>query len=60
MAKVIRFPAYVDLRQRQTPPTLRERFVRWFQDPPKAPIFEIKNPTHWKLEAARRKARGLT
>jgi hypothetical protein len=59
MAKIIRFPAYVDLRQRTAPMTLRERFVAWFQSPPKAPVFEIKNPTHWKLERVRRRAREL-
>jgi hypothetical protein len=57
MAKIIRFPAYVDLRQRYSPPTLRERLVRWFQDPPKAPVFEIKNPTQWKLSRVRQEAR---
>jgi hypothetical protein len=41
------------------PPTLRERLVRWFQDPPKAPVFEIKNPTQWKLSRVRQEARGL-
>lgn len=56
---VIRFPAGADLRSDPPrKPTLWSRFVAWFSPPAKAQVFKYRNPTHWKLERIRRKARG--
>ena len=59
---VIRFPPYADLR-RPAPPTLWQRISGWLNPPPKAEVFQIKNP---RIELARRRrerveqrARGL-
>lgn len=56
--KVIRFPAYVDLRAARPTPNPWERFLRWLNPPQKAQVFKFKNPTQWKLERVRKKARG--
>lgn len=58
MKRVIRFPP-VDLRvDPPRKPSLWARFRAWLHPPKKAEVFKIKNPTHWKLERIRRKARG--
>jgi hypothetical protein len=67
--KVIRFPPSAALTEAQ-PKTwqerlladlryMRERVRQFFRPQRKAPVFKFKNPTHWKLERIRRKARGL-
>lgn len=56
--KVIRFPP-VDLRADPPPkPSLWRRLVDLLKPPAKAEVFRFKNPTHWRLERIRRKARG--
>jgi hypothetical protein len=56
---VIRFPPSVDTRKGLlSTPSLWRRFVNWLSEPTKAQIFKFKNPTHWRLEKIRRKARG--
>jgi transposase len=55
---VIRFPPYADLRK-PAELTWWQRLAQWLKPPPKAPVFRINNPAQWKLERARRKARGL-
>lgn len=54
---VLRFPPYVDLRKQPSPPSVWQRVRDWLASPPKAPVFKVKNPTHWKLERARRERR---
>lgn len=54
---VIRFPPYVDLRQ-AAPLSWWHRLMQRLNPPPKAPVFRVNNPAQWKLERARRKARG--
>ena len=66
-ARVIRFPTYASLVDAR-PRTLRERItadirhirecIRSLFRPRKAAVLKIKNPTQWKLERIRRKARG--
>lgn len=52
---ILRFPPYVDLRK-PAPPTIWQRIANWINQPPKAEVFEIKNP---RLYIARmRKQRG--
>lgn len=55
---VIRFPPYKDLRKSPAAPGMLQRFREWLNPPKKAPVFQFKNPTHWKLEQIRKKARG--
>jgi len=63
--RIIRFPTSAVLVEAQ-PRTLRERIseaVRALFRPRKpkvgkAPVLRINNPAQWKLERARRKARG--
>lgn len=38
--------------------SLWRRFVLWINQPPKAEVFKFSNPTKWKLDRVRRKARG--
>ena len=59
---VIRFPPYADLRK-PAPPSLWQRVANWFNPPPKAEVFQIKNPRLQILmrrrERIERKAREL-
>lgn len=67
--RIIRFPPSAALTEAK-PKTLGERLRadlrhmhEWlrecFRPRPKAPVFRINNPAQWKLERARRKARGI-
>lgn len=52
---ILRFPPYVDLRK-PAELTWWQRLAQWINPPPKAEVFEIKNP---RLYIARmRKQRG--
>jgi len=59
---VIRFPPYADLRK-PAMPTLWQRIANWLNPPPKAEVFQIKNPRLQILmrrrERIERKAREL-
>jgi hypothetical protein len=56
---IYRLRPYQDARKGpERKPSLWQRFVLWVNQPPKAPVFQFKNPTQWKLEKIRRKARG--
>ena len=55
---ILRFPPYADLRRSAPLPSFWQRVRGWFQAPPKAPVFQYKNPTQWKLDNVRRKARS--
>lgn len=52
---VIRFPPYVDLRK-PAEPTWWQRLAQWLNPPPKAEVFEIKNPRFYL--ARMKKQRG--
>jgi hypothetical protein len=56
---ILRFPPYKDLRKPPSPPGFWQRMREWLNPPKKAEVFKFKNPTHWKLEQVRRKARGV-
>lgn len=68
--RVIRFPTTAVLAEAK-PRTLRERIIadlhharEWLRmlfrpRKVKAPVFRVNNPAQWKLERARRKARGI-
>ncbi len=57
--KVIRFPPGVDTRKGlMSTPSLWRRFVNWLSAPPRAQVFKFRNPTQWKLDRIRKKARG--
>jgi hypothetical protein len=56
--KIYRLRPYQDARQGPTvKPSLWRRLVQWLNPPRKADLLSFKNPTQWKLDRIRRKAR---